>query len=88
MFDMVNPKTGKEYHFIPNRVWVVSTETFQSYYENGKMVFPENYDFFKTKTPAYRVFESEYKAKALKKYGSENAKKSSFYFFAKRGWNG
>ena len=75
-FDMVNPKTGKVYPFNPKRTWVVSKDTFESYYKKGKIVFPDDYAFLNITIPAYRVFESEDKAKALKKYGSENAMKA------------
>lgn len=70
-FDMVDPKTGKSYPFNPKRTWAVSVETFQDYYDKGKIVFPDDYDFLNISIPAYRVFESEDKAKALKKYGRD-----------------
>ncbi len=82
-FNMVDPKTDKEYPFNPNRVWAVSKDTFQSYYEKGKIVFPDDYDFLNNSIPAYRVFESEDKAKALKKYGTEDAKKAVSTFLPK-----
>jgi adenine-specific DNA-methyltransferase len=75
-FNMRHPKTGKVYPFNPKRVWAVTKDTFQSYYDRGKIVFPGDYDFLKIKNPAYRVFESEDKAKALRKYGSEAAIKA------------
>lgn len=75
-FNMVDPKTNKEYPFNPNRVWSVTKQTFQEHYDNGKIVFPDDYDFLNIKIPAWRVFESEDKAKALKKYGTESAKKA------------
>lgn len=75
-FNMVDPKTNKEYPFNPNRVWAVSKQTFQDYYNKGKIVFPDDYDFLRMSIPAWRVFESEDKAKALKKYGTETAKKA------------
>lgn len=82
-FDMVNPKTGKIYPFNPKRVWAVSKDTFSGYYEKGKIVFPDDYDFLKISIPAYRVFESEDKAKALKKYGSEEMIKAVSTHFQK-----
>lgn len=82
-FTMVDPKTGKEYPHNPKRVWGVSKDTFQSYYDKGKIVFPDDYDFLNITIPAYRVFESEDKAKALKKYGSEDAKKAVSTFLPK-----
>lgn len=76
-FDMTDPKTGKVYPFNPKRVWGVTKDTFPEYYEKGKIVFPDDYDFLNISIPAYRVFESEDKAKALKKYGSEDAMKAA-----------
>ena len=75
-FDMIDPKSKKIYKFNPNRAWSVTKETFQSYYENGKIVFPDDYEFLKINIPSYRVFEREDKAKALKKYGTTTAKKA------------
>ncbi len=75
-FTMINPKNNKKYPFNPKRVWGVSNDTFQGYYEKGKIVFPEDYSFLNIKIPAYRVFESEDKAKALKKYGTEQPMKA------------
>lgn len=75
-FAMTNPKNGKLYPYNPKRVWGVSKDTFQDYYDKGKIVFPEDYDFLNINIPAYRVFESEDKAKALAKYGSEMAIKA------------
>ena len=75
-FDMIDPKTRKAYPFNRNRVWGVTKDTFPEYYKKGKIVFPDDYDFLNITIPAFRVFESEDKAKALKKFGSEEAKKS------------
>ena len=70
-FDMVNPKTKKVYNFNPKRVWAVTRDTFQHYYNRGKIVFPDDYEFLNISIPAYRVFESEDKEKALNKYGRD-----------------
>jgi adenine-specific DNA-methyltransferase len=75
-FDMVDPKTGKVYPFNPKRVWAVTAGTFPAYYEQGKIVFPDDYDFLNISIPAYRVFESEDRAKALRKYGTEEPMKA------------
>ena len=75
-FDMVDPKTGKSYPFNPKRVWGVSKDTFDDYYKKGKIVFPDDYDFLGISIPAYRVFESEDKAKVLKKFGSDTSLKA------------
>lgn len=75
-FNLVDPKTGKTYRFNPKRVWGITRETFPEYYDKGKVVFPDDYDFLNIKIPAYRVFESEDKEKSLKKYGTEDAMKA------------
>lgn len=75
-FNLIDPKTGKEYKYNPKRLWAITKDTFQSYYEKGKIVFPDDYDFLKISIPAYRVFESEDKIKSLKMYGTETALKS------------
>jgi adenine-specific DNA-methyltransferase len=75
-FEMVNPKDGKKHPFNPNRTWSVTKDTFKQYYDNGKIVFPGDYDFLNISIPAYRVFESEDKAKAKKKYGTEESVKA------------
>lgn len=75
-FNMVNPKTGKSYPYNPQRIWGVTKDSFKEYYDKGKIVFPDDYGFLNIGIPAFRVFESEDKAKALKKYGSEDAMKT------------
>ena len=82
-FNMIDPKTGKEYPFNKKRVWGVTKDTFDEYYKKGKIVFPDDYDFLNIKIPAYRVFESEDKEKAMKKFGSEDAKKAASTVFPK-----
>ncbi len=82
-FIMVDPKTGKSYPFNPHRVWGVSIDTFPEYYRKGKIVFPDDYDFFNLSIPAFRVFESEDKAKAIKKFGTDEAMKAVSTFLPK-----
>ena len=75
-FTMIDPKTGKKYPVNPQRVWGVTKESFKDYYDRRKIVFPDDYDFLNITIPAFRVFESEDKQKAEKKYGSENPMKA------------
>ena len=75
-FELVNPKDGKRYPFNPKRVWSVTVDTFKNYYDLGKIVFPNDYEFLRIKIPAYRVFESEDKAKAERKHGTQEALKA------------
>ncbi|MBK7214547.1 MAG: site-specific DNA-methyltransferase [Bacteroidales bacterium] len=82
-FVMIDPKTDKQYPFNPNRIWGVTKDTFQDYYDKGKIVFPDSYSFLNISIPAFRVFESEDKVKALKKFGSEEQKKAASTFLPK-----
>jgi adenine specific DNA methylase Mod len=82
-FDLIDPKTGKKYPYNPKRLWGITKDTFQQYYAKGKIVFPDDYDFLNISIPSYRVFESEDKEKALKKYGSEMAMKAVSTFLPK-----
>lgn len=75
-FNLIDPKTGKEYKYNPKRLWAITKDTFSDYYKRGKIVFPDDYEFLKISIPAYRVFESEDRAKALKMYGTEQPLKS------------
>lgn len=75
-FDMVNPKTGDVYPFNPRRSWSITKETFPEYYKKKKIVFPGDYDFLQIKSPVFRVFESEDKAKSIAKHGTEEAIKA------------
>ncbi len=70
-FTMVNPRNGDKYLASETRTWSVTKDTFQKYYDKGKIVFPGDYEFLNIKRPAFRVFESEDKQKAQYKYGTE-----------------
>lgn len=63
-FTMVNPKTGKEYPANPLRTWAITHETFQEYYDAGKIVFPDDYDFLNISNPVMRYFKDDDIAKA------------------------
>ena len=55
-FPLIDPKTGKKYPFNPKRVWSITQDTFEDYYNKGKIVFPDDYGFLRLSTPAFRVF--------------------------------
>ena len=82
-FNLIDPKTGKEYPYNPNRLWGITKDTFSDYYEKGKIVFPDDYDFLNISIPQYRVFESEDRIKSLKKFGSEIPMKAISTFLPK-----
>ncbi len=68
-FTMVNPKTGVEYPANPNRTWAVTKETFEQYYAQGRIVFPDDYEFLSITKPAFRYFKDDDMAKAGEKFG-------------------
>ncbi|HGO9225881.1 TPA: site-specific DNA-methyltransferase [Neisseria meningitidis] len=68
-FTMVNPKTGKEYPANPNATWRVTKDTFQEYYNAGKIVFPDDYDFLKIKNPVMRYFKDDDMKKDGERFG-------------------
>ena len=75
-FDLVDPKTGKVYKYNPRRLWGITKDTFDDYYQRGKIVFPDDYNFLNISIPSYRVFESEDKLKAIEKYGFDTPVKA------------
>ncbi|WP_373321221.1 site-specific DNA-methyltransferase [Neisseria viridiae] len=82
-FNLIDPRTKKIYPYNPNRLWGITKDTFQEYYDKGKIVFPDDYDFLRITIPAYRVFESEDKIKSIKKFGTEKPMKSISTLFPK-----
>ncbi len=58
-FTMINPKNKEEFKVNPQRCWAVTKDTFITYYNNNKIVFPGDYKFLNIKTPMIRVFKSE-----------------------------
>lgn len=71
-FTMINPKTGKEYPVNPKRSWAVTKDTFDEWYENGGIGFPDDYDFMKGDRPFRRVFKDEDLAKSKPTYASSD----------------
>lgn len=68
-FTMIDPKTGKEYPANPNRTWAVTKETFAQYYGEGRIVFPDDYDFLNISKPAFRYFKDDDMEKAGSSFG-------------------
>ena len=68
-FTMVNPRNGKEYPADPNRVWRITKETFNKYYEANEIVFPGDYDFLKISKPVARYFKDKDMAKDGENFG-------------------
>ncbi len=68
-FTMINPKTGKEYPANPLRTWAVTQETFTQYYEAGRIVFPDDYEFLNITKPAFRYWKEDDISKAGDSFG-------------------
>ena len=68
-FTMVNPKTGKEYPVNTLRTWAVTKETFEQYYAEGRIVFPDDYDFLNISKPAFRYWKADDERKAGEMFG-------------------
>ncbi|HGN6995881.1 TPA: site-specific DNA-methyltransferase [Neisseria gonorrhoeae] len=68
-FKMVDPKTGKKYPANPNATWRVTKDTFQDYYNKGKIVFPDDYDFLNISNPVMRYFKDDDMKKAGEDFG-------------------
>lgn len=68
-FTLINPQNGKEYPANPLRTWAVTQDTFQEYYDAGKIVFPDDYDFLNISNPVMRYFKDDDIAKAGEKFG-------------------
>ena len=58
-FTMIDPKTGKEYPASEKRTWAVTKDTFDYYYNQGAIVFPDDYDFLNISKPYSRKFKED-----------------------------
>lgn len=70
---MVNPKNGDKYPANPMRTWAVTEDTFTKYYEEGKIVFPGDYDFLNISKPAFRYWKEDDVKKAGDSFGLKAA---------------
>lgn len=69
-FTMVNPRTGKSYPVNPKRSWAITQETFDEYYRNGGIGFPDDYENMSGERPFRRIFKDEDDAKQKATYVS------------------
>ena len=67
-FTIVNPRNGDRFPVNPNSCWTITKDTFVTYYDAGKMVFPGDYDFLNISKPMLRIFKSEEIKKKGKHY--------------------
>jgi len=68
-FTMINPKTGREFPANPNRTWAITKDTFDQYYSENRIVFPDDYDFLGITKPAFRYFKDDDEKKAGEFFG-------------------
>jgi adenine-specific DNA-methyltransferase len=68
-FDMINPKNNKIYPANPNSVWRITKDTFQSFYDNNRIIFPGDYEFLKNSNPVLRYFKDDDEKKDGKMFG-------------------
>ena len=68
-FTMIDPKSKKEYPANPDSVWRITKETFDDYYSQGRIVFPDDYEFLNISKPQLRYWKEEDEKKAGDKFG-------------------
>ncbi len=68
-YTMINPKTKEEYPVNPLRCWAVTIDTFQQYYDEGRIIFPGDYDFLDISKPVFRYWKSDDMEKAGENFG-------------------
>ena len=62
-FDIINPRSGERYAANPNRTWAVSRDTIGNYIEQGRLIFPGDYEFLKIQRPVLRYWKVDDDAK-------------------------
>lgn len=68
-FTIVNPKNGKEYPVNPLRSWAITSETFEKYYKEDRIIFPGDYEFLKISKPVLRYWKADDVKKAGDSFG-------------------
>lgn len=66
-YTMINPKNNAEYPVNPLRCWAITIDTFQQYYDEGRVIFPGDYDFLKISKPVLRYWKED----DIKKAGAD-----------------
>lgn len=72
-FTIVNPETMDEYPVNPLRCWAITQDTFQQYYDEGRIIFPGDYDFLKISKPVLRYWKEDDVQKAGSDFGLASA---------------
>lgn len=68
-FTMINPKNGKEYPVNKMAVWRITKNDFQKYYDEGRIIFPGDYDFLKISKPVLRYWKDDDMKKSGENFG-------------------
>lgn len=68
-FTIVNPKNGKEYPANPNATWRITCDTFDDFYNAGRIVFPGDYSFLNITKPVLRYWKEDDMKKAGDSFG-------------------
>ena len=68
-FPMINPKSGDVFPVNPLRSWAITKESFQEYYDSGRIIFPGDYDFLNIKRPVLRYWKDDDEKKAGEDFG-------------------
>ena len=58
-FSIINPKNRKEYPVNPMRSWAITSETFEKYYQENRIIFPGDYEFLKISKPVLRYWKED-----------------------------
>ncbi|MFZ3166716.1 MAG: DNA methyltransferase [Candidatus Methanoperedens sp.] len=68
-FTIINPKNGEKYPVNPNAVWRVTSDTFQKFYSENRIIFPGEYNFLNISKPVLRYFKDDDITKAGERFG-------------------
>ena len=68
-FTIVNPQNGQEFPANPNATWRITKDTFDDYYNTGRIIFPGDYPFLNISKPVLRYWKEDDENKAGDKFG-------------------
>ncbi len=68
-FTIINPKTGDKYPVNPLRSWAITSETFEKYYRENRIIFPGDYEFLKISKPVLRYWKDDDVKKSGNSFG-------------------
>ncbi len=68
-YTIIDPRTGNKYPVNPLRCWAITKDTFQQYYDEGRVIFPGDYDFLRITKPVLRYWKEDDVKKGGAEYG-------------------